>query len=434
MTLIAFIVVLGVLVIVHEWGHFQMARWCGVRVETFSIGFGPQLYATERGGTVYRVAAIPLGGYVKMAGDEPDSEERNAPDAFYSQPLYKRAAIVLAGPVMNLILAFALAPLIYLVGVPEPVYLDEPATIGWVTEAAPATVFEPGDRILAIDGRPIQTWRDLQAQLALASGEAHVLIDRGGVQVEQTLTIDKTGAMAGWFLPPMPPVIEQVIGGSAAEAAGLQPGDLLVSIGGQSISHWMQISQLLAEIGEQPVPITIQRDGQQIELTITPRKGDDGRVLLGIARREESRVHRYPAAEAVGRGFGRVAELTGLTFQVLERLFTGRLGLEALGGPLMIAQGAGDAARQGAGALLTFMIFISIQLGILNLLPIPVLDGGHLLLMAIEAGIRRPLPEKLVVAVQYTGFAFLLGLILYVTRNDIMRMWGDKIGKLLGGS
>lgn len=434
MTLAAFIVVLGILVIAHEYGHFQAARWAGVRVEIFSIGFGPQLFKIERGGTIYRVAAIPLGGYVKMAGDEPTAENAAITDGYFAQPIWKRAGIVLAGPAMNILLAFALAPLMYLIGVPEPIHLTEAPTIGWVADDELNTQIVAGDVVLAVNGSAVGTWRDLQNALAISRGTMQLTLARGDDTFDVVTERAAPGDLIGVLVPPMDTVVERVMPDGAAAAAGIAAGDRIVAIDGQAIEHWLGIRQALDAATAPTVAVVVARAADvTAEVVVAPKLDDAGRPMLGVARQENSVMRRYGLGEAISLGNARVVDMFGLTFIVLQKLFTGQLGLDALGGPLMIAQGAGDAARQGAGALLVFMIFISVQLGVLNLLPIPVLDGGHLVLLGAEALFGRRLPDKVVAALQYLGFAALMLLILYVTRNDIMRMWGEPIRRWLEG-
>lgn len=434
MTLLAFIVVLGVLVIAHEYGHFQAARWAGVRVETFSIGFGPEIAAIKRGDTTYRVALIPLGGYVKMAGDDPSGIDVNAPDGYFAQAVWKRAGIVLAGPIMNILLAFALGPVMYMAGVPEPEHLTTKPQIGWIAVDELRETLEPGDVVLAVNGSAVATWRDLQNALAINSGKLTLKVQRNAEVFEIVSERDKPGELIPVLIPPMDTLIERILPDSAAGKAGVVGGDKIVAIDGRPIVHWLEIREALEAATTPSVAVLLERDGgATAAVQITPILDESGKPMLGVARRESNVVKYYGPAEAVKLGTGRVLEMFGLTFAVLKRLFTGGLGLDALGGPLMIAQGAGDAARQGLGALITFMVFISVQLGVLNLLPIPVLDGGHLLLLGIESVLGRRLPDKVVGILQYIGFGALMLLILYVTRNDIMRMWGDTISRWLSG-
>lgn len=435
-TLLSFIVVLGILVLVHEWGHFKAARMAGVRVEIFSIGFGPRIASFRRGDTEYRVALIPLGGYVKMAGDDPeDPHAGDAPDAFFAKSVGARAGIVLAGPAMNLLLAFLLAPIVYLVGVPEPAHWDEPAVVGWIEEPARAGDLAPGALIQRVGDDETPTWRALQTALSLRQGSFKVeFLTADGAVSATTLAQDRPGDLLAVLMPPMEAAIDRVMDDGAAARAGIRPGDIITAIGERPIRHWLEIRSALDEAAGQPVTVEVVRDGDALRLELTPlRDAADERWLLGVARRELTVERRYGPVEATLLGGKRVIEMIGLTGRVVRDLFSGNLGLDALGGPVMIAQGAGDAARAGLGAFLTFMIFISVQLGVLNLLPIPVLDGGHLVLLGLEGVFRRRMPERVVAILQWSGFVLLIGLMLYVTRNDIMRMWGATIRRWLGG-
>jgi len=433
MTLLAFIVVLGVLVFVHELGHFLVARWSGVTVETFSIGFGPTIASIQREGVLYKIGIVPLGGYVKMKGDQTGTEEAEAPDSYLAQPKHKRAAIVVAGPVMNLLTAFVLAPIVYMVGVPEPVHLEDPPVLGWI-DAEWRERIPVGSRVKAIDGESVSTWREFQTALSMSEGKAKLDIATAGGSA-RTVTIGTTpvGSALEKLLPPMPPVIERVVPDSAAAAAGLQPNDRIAAISDVTVTHWAQIGEVLAESHGAPVTITVQRGTETTAMTASPRYDEaQDRYMLGIARQEAQTIRQYGFGASVRYGTGRVVEMSLLTFEIIGRLVQGDLSLKALGGPVAIAQGAGNAARAGVGAFLTFMVFISVQLGVLNLLPIPVLDGGHLVIIGAETVIGRRLPDRWVELAQWLGLIFLLGLMLYVTRNDIMRFWGDTLQQWFG--
>lgn len=435
-TLLSFIVVLGILVLVHEYGHYVAARRAGVRVEVFSIGFGPRLGSFRRGDTEFRVALIPLGGYVKMAGDDAqDATATAAPDAFYAKSVTARAGIVLAGPVMNLLLAFVLAPIVYLIGVQEAAHWDEPSVVGWIEPGAATGALAPGDQIQRVGQDETPTWRALQTALSLQKGTLVVeYLTADGAVSSTTIEQAAPGELLAALMPPMEAAIDRVVADGAAARAGILPGDILTSIGERPIGHWLEIRSALDAAAGRPVTVEVVRDGNLLALQLTPLRDPAGdRWLLGVARRELTVERRYGPLAAVQLGSRRVVEMVGLTMRVVRDLFTGRLGVDALGGPVMIAQGAGDAARAGIGAFLTFMIFISVQLGMLNLLPIPVLDGGHLVLLGLEGIFRRRMPERVVAALQWTGFVLLIGLMLYVTRNDIMRMWGATIRRWLGG-
>ncbi len=427
-TILVFLLVLGVLVLVHEWGHFAAARWAGVRVETFSINFGPTIASIKRGDTLYKIGIIPLGGYVKMAGDEPNSDEADAPDAFFAKPVRKRAVIVMAGPVMNLVFAFAAAPLMYLAGIPEPAHWSAPATIGWV-EGEAADGLLPGDTVTAISGSDVENWKELQNEIAIHHQDMifHVRSNDGSHR-EVRLGTDDPAAFLSAIFPPMSSTIERVMGDSPAAESGLKKGDTIVAIDGTEIRHWMQIRRLLDAAAGAAVDVTIERNGSTENVQVAARKDESsGRYLLGIARQEMTVDRQYGFFESVQMGFSRVIDLIVLTFRIIGKLFSGEIGVNALGGPVMIAQASGEAAKNGFGALIGMMVFLSIQLGILNLLPIPVLDGGHMVLLGCEAALGRRVNDRVVEIAQWGGFLLLVSLMLFVTRNDIMRIWGDSI-------
>lgn len=436
MTLLAFIIVLGIVVLVHEWGHFAAARWAGVRVEVFSVGFGPALAKIERGGVVYKIGAISLGGYVRMAGEDPSSDERMAADAYQAAPPAKRAVIALAGPAMNIVLAFVLAPIMYMVGVPEPVSWSQPPVVGWVE--APAGIqldVRVGERIEAVGGRKLNTWKDAAEVLAMVAGTTEIVLRSDAGVRRITVTTTAPGQLNEWLLPPMPPIADRVMPDSPAARAGMQAGDVILRVGETPVMHWMAIRGAVDAAAGAPVTVMVERAGAVTTLTVTPELDEaSGRYLLGIARRELEETKRYGLGGAIVAGTQRVMSMFGLTFRVVAGLFSGKLGLDALGGPVLIAQGAGEAARAGIGALLTFLVFISVQLGILNLLPIPILDGGQLVMILLEAIRGKRMPERVEELTQWLGLGFLIFLMLYVTKNDVMRVWGDAIERLLGSA
>ncbi len=427
LTIASFIFVLGFLVLVHELGHFMVAKKLGVKVEQFSIGFGPKLIGFVKGETEYKLSAFPLGGYVKMAGEEPGEEHTGDPREFSSQSVGNRMAIIIAGPLMNLILTFFLLPIVFMLGVNMPAYLGDEARVGWVLKDSPASEvgLQPGDLIEAINGEAITTWEE--ALTIFTSNPDHRLaldVDREGRAKTLFLTPKLTNGGGGFsgILHPMPPVVGGVNAALPAGKSGLKTGDLVRSVDGEEVNHWVEMSQKIKASGGKEVLLGIMRGKESLEIKLKPVMDDASeRYVIGINFSQESRFIQYGFAESVREGVKRAAELTRLTFDVIKKLFSFNLSIKSLGGPIMIAQATGAAAESGISALISLMAFISLQLGILNLLPIPVLDGGHVFFLLAELGLRRPISIKTREIAQQVGFAILISLMLIVSYNDIMR-------------
>ncbi|MBI3608511.1 MAG: RIP metalloprotease RseP, partial [Nitrospirae bacterium] len=430
-TILVFLVVLGFLIFVHELGHFLVARWTGVRVIRFSLGFGPKIYGKTVGDTEYMVSAIPLGGYVKMAGDDPSQELTKSPEEFSSRTLGERTRIVLAGPMMNIIIAFALMPLVFLLGTEMPAFLDEPPVVGWVQDDSPARAagFAIGDRLESVAGNAVATWEQTVTQFATRpETTVEVVVDRAGERRSLTLAVpaqfDKgTGSLG--ILPDKPAIVGAVSPGKPAAVAGLKLGDEIVSLNGQPITNWYQMSDAIQKNQGASLTITYRRDGSEAVVELTPAMDEvSKRWMIGVGGKESMVFRRYGVGESIVLGVAKMWDLTRLTFGVLGQLFTGHLSIKALGGPIMIAQVTGEAADSGFSDVVRLVAFISLQLGIMNLLPIPVLDGGWLLFFLIEAVIGHPLNRRGQEIAQTVGFVLLITLAIVVSYNDIMRIIG----------
>ena len=425
-TAIGIIVVLGVLIFIHEFGHFIVAKLSGIRVEVFSLGFGPRIVGFKYGDTDYRVSAIPLGGYVKMFGEEPDEDVGDAPDAFSNKPLGIRTAVVSAGPIMNLLFALAFFPIAYMVGIKVPAYLEKRPVVGYVEKDTPAfkAGFKRGDVITAIGDEEVKKWEDLAGKLSFFSGKETVFkVLRGGRVITLKVIVPSSPSIyALGIYPQAPPIIGQVMKNSPAEKAGLKAGDIILSINGKAVSSWYDIGKII-NTTKGDVIIKVKRDGEILSFSVTP-KVKDNRRIIGIVMASSTVLKKYPFVESIKKGFEKNVELFVLTFKVIGDLFTGRLSLKVLGGPVQIAVVSGEAVKKGLGEFLLLMAFISLQLGILNLLPIPVLDGGYLFFFLIEAIRGKPVPEKVINISLQIGFLLLLLLTIIVTKNDIMRMLG----------
>jgi regulator of sigma E protease len=433
-----FIVTLGVLVTFHEFGHYWVARRCGVRVLTFSIGFGRALWSRiGRDGTQYQVAAIPLGGYVKfLDGREVDLMPGEHAVAFDRQPVWKRILIVLAGPVANLVLCLALLWVALQVGVPEAT-----PVVGQPSGLAADAGFAAGDRVLAVDGRSAPTWDQAIVPLALAAIDRRpvrvAVHDASGRRHERELDLarlpadfDQTDPLGAMGLHPIAsqdrPLVGQVVPGSAAEGK-LEAGDQIVAIEGQPITSFSAIGprvQAVAAPGK-ALRVDVRRGGRQIALAIEPRRDEteSGPAWrFGIAPQPNATLVRFAAVPAIGEAVRRTAKMTQETFALIGRLVTGQASSRNVSGVIGIAQAANAQASFGVGRLLAFMAALSLALCIMNLLPIPVLDGGHLLYYLIELVAGRPLSDRMLIAGQYVGLALLAGLITLAFYNDIHRL------------
>ncbi|MEO5657415.1 MAG: RIP metalloprotease RseP, partial [Nitrospiria bacterium] len=378
-TIAVFILVLGFLIFVHELGHFLVARWTGVRVIRFSLGFGPKIFAKTVGGTEYVVAAIPLGGYVKMAGDDPSQETTRSPDEFSSRTLGERTRIVLAGPAMNILIAFILMPVVFMIGAQFPAFLEQKPVVGWIQDPSPARTagFAVGDHLISIDGVPVATWEQAVTRFSTRpEATVDVLVERNGERRTIGLAVpsqfDK-GAVSLGLLPEKAAIVGAVSPGKPAAVAGLEPGDEITSLNGAAIRNWYEMSEAIQANKGRPLTVGYHRDGAERVVELTPALDDvSTRWIIGVGGKEPMIERRYGFTEAIVKGTQKMWELTRLTFEVLGQLFTGNLSIKALGGPIMIAQVTGEAADSGFSDVIRLVAFISLQLGIMNLLPIPV--------------------------------------------------------------
>jgi len=427
MTIIYFLIVIGVLVFVHEFGHFIMAKRAGVRVEKFSLGMGPKIWGFKKGDTEYILSALPLGGYVKMAGENPDEEPTGASDEFQSKTVLQRAGIAVTGPLTNIVLAFLVMPLVFLIGT----YAEGPAKVGYVEKKSPAerAGFMAGDVIENINGRRITDWTKALSLIAVnPDKEVTVTIDRAGQKqtiklLPEAATELKIG-MSG-LVPEMPAEFGRIRPGLPGEKAGLQVNDRILAVDNKTVYHWNQFSALVKESNGKALALTIERKGERIEKTVTPAF-DNGRYVIGVEPVMRLVFKKYGFVESVQLGFAKTIEAMDLTFITLKQLLSFNLSIKTLGGPVMIAQMSGQAAAAGLSTFLSLLAIISISLGMLNLLPIPVLDGGLILFLVIEAIRKKPLSRKVMEVSQSIGAAVLITLIAVVSYNDVMRMFFSK--------
>jgi len=447
-SVIAFIVALGILVAIHEFGHFWVARKVGIKVLRFSIGFGKSLWSRvgKVDGTEYTIAAIPLGGYVKMLDERVDAVpagERYR--AFNQQPLWARAAVVIAGPLANFLLAIAAFWLVMMIGIRGVVPM-----LGPVTPDSPAALggFQEQDRLLAINGTPTPSWSDARLVL-LDSGlntDKPALIEVETVDGSRTtreLSLSGTQVLKEsgdpisrmgfntWF-PEIEPLIGQVLPDGAASSSGMLAGDRILSVNDEAITTWREFVAVVQPSANQLLNISVERDGQTLELGITPQAVEVGGNTIGrigvsenqsAALFEQSRVTvQYPPGTAFIKALNRTWEMTKLMLNMLVKLVVGQASLDNISGPISIAQFAGQSASVGIDHYINFVAMISISLAVLNLLPIPMLDGGHLLYFAIEAVTRKPVSERVQIIGQQIGLVLLGGLMFLAFYNDIWRL------------
>lgn len=427
MTFVYFLVVIGILVFVHELGHFIMAKQAGVRVEKFSLGMGPKLFGFKKGDTEYVLSALPLGGYVKMAGENPDEEATGAPDEFQSKTVWQRAKIAVTGPLTNIVLAFIIMPFVFMVGT----YSEGPAKVGYVEAGSPAARagFMAGDVIEKINGRSISDWTKALTLIAVnPDTDVTVIIERQGEKKTLTLRPEmatelKIG-MSG-LVPDIPAEIGKLKPGFPAEQAGIMVNDKIIAVDGKTIYHWNQFSALVRDSKGNKLTLTLERNGERMEKIVTPKE-DGGRQVIGVEPVMRLVFKKHGFFESLRLGFDKTIESVDLTFITLKKLITFDLSIKTLGGPVMIAQMSGQAAAAGLSAFLSLLAMISISLGVLNLLPIPVLDGGLVLFLVIEAIRKKPLSRKVMEVSQSIGAGLLITLIVVVSYNDIMRMFFSK--------
>jgi regulator of sigma E protease len=452
-TIVSFVIVIGILILIHELGHFVVARWTGVGVERFSIGFGPVLLRWRGKETEYCLSAVPMGGYVKMMGEENPLEGGAAlpyesAKAFALKPIWARFLIVFAGPAMNLVLAAVIFTIV-LATVGRPVW---PAMLGRVTENGPAAAagLQTGDVVKAANGAPIANWEDFERRVAASRGRPLELrIARDGQEKTVPVTPRRATfndpifkeAKETWEVgvgPQLTPQIGSVNGGSPAEKGGLRAGDLVVAVAGQPVYTPEELMQSIQKRAGQTFGITVLRDGKPVTLSVTAstvkekaaggQETDVGRIGVGIITKTVS-YEPYNPVSAVGYGVVKTWDMTVLTVKGLWKVVWGQIDRSNIGGPIQIAAEAGRQAKEGIGSLALFTAIISVNLGVLNLLPVPMLDGGHLFFFVIEAVLGRPLSLKKREAAQQLGFVLLMLLMVYALYNDLVRIDAFKFFK-----
>lgn len=417
------IIGLGILVFVHELGHFILAKLVGIRVDRFSLGFPPRLIGKKIGDTDYCISWIPLGGYVKMAGMIDESLDKDAikgePWEFMSKPTYQRFFVILAGPAMNILLAILIfGGIAYIKGLREPLG----ATVGKIKSASimTHTSLQTGDMILAINDQPVKTLTDVEYR-ARQTNQVRINFERDG----QILTTTFLSAYLDSIETTLPPIVGDLQTDFPGLKAGLQVGDRIVAIDNKSIRTWDELTEVIHANPEKELLVEWLRKGQKLKAPIIPRREKlPGKEIGLIGISFPVQVKEISIFQSVIYGANYSWQITRLIAYSIKMIVTGEQAFkEAFAGPIMIAKLAKDSAREGESNFIAFIAFLSLNLGLLNLLPVPVLDGGHIVFLTIEAIIRRPISPKAKVIIQQIGMALIIALMLFVIINDIRRVW-----------
>ena len=426
-------VVLGFMILIHEFGHYAVAKLLGVRVEVFSIGFGKRLLGFRRGDTDYRISAIPLGGYVKMSGENPMDERTNDPGEFLSHPRWHRFLIAIAGPFMNIMLAIGLLTVVYMVHYEYPAVLDEPAVIGWVLPDTPAAKagIQIGDRIARLDGIENPTWKQVDPTEALSPNQPlNVTLERDGKSFEKTIVPEAYGVnqmgYAGW-VPKEPSVtVTEIESDMPAQKAGIKIGDEILTVDGQPIPALEAMIETLKRTQGRPIEITVLRDGQEKTFTMQPVLADvpgqqEKRYRVGLGSLP-MKVTTLPLGAAFRKSIEQNKEGSLLILELVQKMIQRKISIRTVEGPIGIGRAAGEAATEkGWTPLMALTAAISLNLGIFNLLPIPILDGGVILLLFVESIMRRDISLQIKERIYQAAFVFLVLFAVMVIYNDLAK-------------
>ena len=431
-SVLAMVVVLGFMILIHEFGHYAAAKLFKVRVEAFSIGFGTRLIGFRRGETDYRISAIPLGGYVKMAGENPMDQLTGDPGEFLSHPRWQRFIIALAGPAMNILLAVGLLAGVYMIRYEHSVYLDKPAVIGWVLPDTPAAKagIEPGDRIIQVDGVLNPTWDQVIPQVALNPNQPlKVTILRNGEELTKTVVPEPAGleqyGTTGW-LEQAPAVVTELDPGMPAEKAGIRVGDTIIAVDGQKVHHIAEMVTMLQATKDKPIAVTVLRNNQPLIFQLKPMLDESEgvrqpRYRVGI-HSDPTTVSRLPFAVAVAKSVEVNKRSSFLILELIQKMVRRKISMRQVEGPIGIGGAVGRAASEkGWMPLLEITAAISLNLGIFNLLPIPILDGGVILLLLVESVIRRDISLAIKERIYQAAFVFLVLFAVMVIYNDLVK-------------
>lgn len=421
------VILLGVMILIHEAGHFWAALSVGIKVETFSIGFGTRLVGFRRGETDFRISAIPFGGYVRMLGEQPGDETAVDPRSFQAKPRWQRAIVIIAGPLMNVLLSIALITGLYMYGFPKEVPSSE-AVISSLVPNSPAADagLLPGDKIVQIGEKHSPSWEDVLTQEALNSGnELHLVIERNGQKLPFAVTprMDpKEGiGVAGWRGDVQ---VGEVQKGSPAQAAGLQPGDLLTRVNNQPVDSILTVQEAIIKSGGKPVELDILRQSHPEHVSVTPSPNNNPKLPwhIGIGFRSPLQMVKLGFGSAFLESLRFNRQNATMIFEVLKSIVARRVSPNQLSGPIGIAKMSNEAAQEGPSSFLGLMAIVSLNLAIFNLLPIPILDGGTLLLLAIEMLLQREVSLQVKETVFKLGFVFLMMVVVFVIYNDISKI------------
>jgi regulator of sigma E protease len=431
-TIVAVAVVLGFMILIHEFGHYAAAKFYKVRVEVFSVGFGKRLFGLRRGETDYRISAIPLGGYVKMSGENPMDERTGDPGEFLSHPRWQRFIIALAGPAMNIALAITLLTVVYMVRYERPVFADKPAVIGWVlpNSAAAKAGLQESDRIIRLDGIENPTWEQVDPKVALSPNQPiQVTVLRGAQTLERTIVPEATGieqyGSVGW-VPEQPNEITDLESGMPAEKAGLKKGDIIVAVNGQPIRAIAQMISMLQKTKDAPVEITVQRGAQQLTFKMQPVATKmeglaEMRYRVGF-QSEPTVTTRLAFPLALNKSLADNKRSSFLILELLQKMAERKVSMRTVEGPIGISTAVGRAVREdGWTPLLGITAAISLNLGIFNLLPIPILDGGVIMLLFIESLMQKDISLPVKERIYQAAFVFIVLFAVMVIFNDIVK-------------
>jgi regulator of sigma E protease len=429
-SVVSMIVVLGVMIVVHEFGHFAAAKLFKVRVETFSVGFGKRLIGFRYGETDYRISLLPLGGYVKMTGENPMESRSEDPAEFMNHPRWQRFIIAIAGPAMNIILAIGLLTGVYMVRYQHAVYLDQPAVVGYVVpkSAAELSGIKAGDRIVRVEDVQNPLWEDVELKVALSPKHPlDLAIMRDGQVIQKTVTpgvigVEQIGDIG--VVPDQPNIVTDITPNGPAAKAGLKVGDNVIAVDGHPIRATSQLSDYLQTQGSKEIALTVVRDGQQQIVHATPVPMEirgETKFRIGYAS-NPTRTDKLPFGQAFQRSIEQNKKYSLLIVELAQKMVARKVSVRQMEGPIGIARASGQAAQQeGWTPLLGLMAAISLNLGIFNLFPIPILDGGLILLLLIESIMRRDISQKIKERIYQAAFVCLVlfaGMVIY---NDVVK-------------
>ncbi len=426
-------VVLGFMVLIHEFGHYAAAKLLGVRVETFSIGFGKRLLGFRRGDTDYRISAIPLGGYVKMSGENPMDERTGDPAEFLSHPRWHRFVIAIAGPAMNILLAIGLLTVVYMVHYEYPVFLHQPADIAWIKQGSPAARIglQAGDRIVRLDGIDNPNWEQVFGRVMLSPNlPLDVTVRRGNEVIQKKIVPEPTSpsqvGFAGWD-PERSVIVGDLEPTMPAAKAGIQEGDQITALNGEPLPALDAMIEKLQQTKDQPVDLTVLRDGKTLSFHLAPVLADseevnEKRYRIGFQGSSRMEVRNLPFVAAFQKSIEANKKTSFMILELVEKLVRGQMSLRAVEGPIGIGRAAGQAASEkGWMPLLELSSAISLNLGIFNLLPIPILDGGVILLLFVESMLRRDISLRIKERIYQAAFVFLVLFAVMVIYNDLAK-------------